>query len=291
MAKGLESLRGRSAIVTGGASGIGRALGSALAGAGAHVVLADVDGDAAAAAAGAIGGTATAATLDVRDRDAVAALVTDVAGRHGTLDLLFNNAGISLGGRTEELTGAHWDRIIDINLKGVVNGVLAAYPLMIEQGSGHIVNTTSAAGIAHSPLTVPYSTTKHAVTALTAGLRPEAAAHGVKVTLLVPGSIETPIQDKRQPVDLPPRPSDVMTGRDFLQTVGGVRMMEADAFAARALEGVARNRAMVIAPASIKPLWYLQRLSPALTERVGRVIVRRVNRELDARLASGRPLA
>ena len=284
MTRGLESLRGRSAIVTGGASGIGRALGSALAGAGAHVVLADVDGDAARAAANGIGGTATAVTLDVRDRDAVAALVADVAGRHGSLDLLFNNAGISLGGRTEELTAAHWDRIIDINLKGVVHGVLAAYPLMIGQGHGHIVNTTSAAGIAHSPLTVAYSTTKHAVTALTAALRPEAAAHGVRVTLLVPGSIETPIQDKAQPADLPPRPSDVMTGREFLQTVGGVRMMAADAFAARALAGVVRNRAMVIAPASIKPLWYLQRLSPALMERAGRVIVRRVNRELDARL-------
>lgn len=291
MAKGLESLRGRSAIVTGGASGIGRALGAALAGAGAHVVLADVDGDAADEAARSIGGTATAAPLDVRDREAVAALVGDVAGRHGSLDLLFNNAGISLGGRTEEMTGAHWDRIIDINLRGVVNGVLAAYPLMIEQGHGHIVNTTSAAGIAHSPLTVPYSTTKHAVTALTTGLRPEAAAHGVRVTLLVPGSIETPIQDKGQPADLPSRPSDVMTGRDFLQTVGGVRMLSADALAAKALDGVVRNRAMVIAPASIKPLWYLQRLSPSLMERVGRVIVRRVNRELDARLASRGPLA
>lgn len=122
MTRGLTSLRGRSAIVTGGASGIGRALGAGLADAGAHVVLADLDGGAADEAARAIGGTATAATLDVRDRDAVATLVADVAGRHGSLDLLFNNAGISLGGRTEELTGAHWDRIIDINLRGVVNG-------------------------------------------------------------------------------------------------------------------------------------------------------------------------
>lgn len=111
------------------------------------------------------------------------------------------------------------------------------------------------------------------------------------MTLLVPGSIETPIQDKGQPADLPPRPSDVMTGRDFLQTVGGVRMMAADAFAARALTGVVRNRAMVIAPASIKPLWYLQRASPWLIERVSRVIVRRVNREIDVRLASRGPLA
>lgn len=281
------SFLGQSTIITGGASGIGRALGAVLAGKGARVVLADIDGDGALRAASEIGGDTVGVALDVRDRDAVQALVDDVAARHGSLDLLFNNAGIVLGGATHEMTGAHWDRIIDTNLHGVVNGILAAYPLMVRQGRGHIVNTTSPAGIASSPLTVPYTTTKHAVSGLTTGLRPEAAAHGVRVTLLVPGSIETPIQDKREPADLPPRPSDVLTGRDFLKIAGGTRMMAADAFASRALLGVARNRAIVIVPASIKPLWYLQRLSPSLMERVSRVIVRRVNREIDARLASG----
>ena len=280
------SFRDQSAIITGGASGIGRAIGAVLAEAGAHVVLADLDGDGAVRAASDIGGHAVGVALDVRDREAVQALVDEVAARHGRLDLLFNNAGIVLGGASHEMTGAHWDRIVDINLRGVVNGVLAAYPLMIRQGRGHIVNTTSPAGIASSPLTVPYTTTKHAVSGLTTSLRPEAAARGVRVTLLVPGSIETPIQDKREPEDLPRRPSDVLTGRDFLTIVGGTRLMDADAFAARALRGVARNRAIVIVPGSIKPLWYLQRLSPALMERVSRVIVRRVNREIDVRLAS-----
>lgn len=278
----MDPFRGRSAIVTGGASGIGRALSTRLAAEGAHVVVADVDGDGARRVATEIGGTA--APVDVRDAEAVQALVDDVADRHGSIDLLFNHAGISLGGLTHELTTAHWDRIIDINLRGVVNGVVAAYPRMVTQGSGHIINTTSPTGLVGTPFTVAYGATKHAVTGLTTSLRPEARSHGVRVTLLVPGSIETPIQDSHQPADLPPRPSDVLTGRDFLKIVGSTKLMDADAFAVKALRGIARNRAIVIAPSSIKPLWYLQRLSPATVERLGRVIVRRVHREIDARL-------
>lgn len=294
MSSAMTYYRGKSVIVTGGASGIGRALGAELLRSGAHVVLADIDGDEAGRvavdvrdAAGTTVGSVVAATLDVRDADAVRALVEEVANRHGGLDLLFNNAGISLGGPSHEMTQQHWDRIIDINLRGVVNGVVAAYPLMVARGSGHIVNTTSPAGLVSSPLTVPYSTTKHAVSGLTTCLRPEAARLGVRVTLLCPGSIDTPIQDKREPADLPRRASDVMTGREFLQAVGGTRLMQVDAFAARALRGIARNRAVVIVPASIKPLWYLQRLSPRLTELVSSLIVRRGMREVERRKAAG----
>ena len=122
----------RVAIVTGGASGIGRALGAALARRGDRVVLADVDGEAAAAVAeqltAAGPGVPTAAAVDVREADAVASLVSGTAERHGRLDLLFNNAGLGIGGAAEELDLAHWDRAIDVNLRGVVHGVHAAYP-------------------------------------------------------------------------------------------------------------------------------------------------------------------
>ena len=137
----------RVAIVTGGASGIGRALGAALVRRGDQVVLADVEGAAAAEVAEqltALGpGAASAAAVDVRDAAAVAALVTDTAARLGRLDLMFNNAGLGIGGPVEELALAHWDRAIDVNLRGVVHGVHAAYPVMLRQRSGHIINTAS----------------------------------------------------------------------------------------------------------------------------------------------------
>ncbi|HEX3947790.1 MAG TPA: SDR family NAD(P)-dependent oxidoreductase, partial [Acidimicrobiales bacterium] len=138
---------GQIALVTGGASGIGRALGAALAARDTTVVLADLDGPGARRVAGELGGSAEGAVLDVTDAEAVEALVRSVADRHGRIDLLFNNAGIGAGGPAETLSLADWRRVIDVDLYGVVHGVAAAYPLMVRQGSGHIVNTASLAGL------------------------------------------------------------------------------------------------------------------------------------------------
>src|SRR3954470_22550620 len=150
----LTAFAGKVAIVTGGASGIGRALGEVLAEHGATVVLGDVNA------------SESVASLDVRHEEAVRSFVARVYERHGRLDFMFNNAGVSIGGPTHELDAAHWQRAIDVNLKGVVNGILAAYPRMVEQGFGHIVNTASVAGLAPAVMTAPYSTTKHAVVGL-----------------------------------------------------------------------------------------------------------------------------
>ena len=128
-------------------------MGAELVAAGAHVVLADSDGDRAervahelAGRSSVASGSVAAAVLDVRDRAAVKALVEEVADRRGRLDFMFNNAGIVIGGRTQALSGEHWDRVIEVNLMGVVNGVVAAYPLMAAARHGHIVNTASTAG-------------------------------------------------------------------------------------------------------------------------------------------------
>ena len=264
--------RGKVAIVTGGRSGIGRALGDALTAAGATVVGADIAGD-------------VDAHVDVRDAAAVQALVDDVVERHGRLDLLFNNAGISMGGETHELTAEHWDRAIDVNLRGVVHGVLAAYPLMVRQGSGHIVNTASGAGLSPAPFTVPYSATKHAVVGLSTGLRPEAALHGVRVSVLCPGAVETPILDAEPPPDLPVQ-ARTLTPRQYLSLLGA-KPMPADRLAAKALRGVARNQAIIAVPASTRALWYLRRLSPAAIEQVERRIAGRVQRALDPPAGGG----
>lgn len=97
-----------------------------------------------------------------------------------------------MGGQTHGLTRAHWDRVIDVNLNGVVNGLLAVYPGMVERGSGHIAATASGAGLAAPPFVTAYAATKHAVIGLALGIRPEAALHGVRVSALCPGTVENP---------------------------------------------------------------------------------------------------
>jgi NAD(P)-dependent dehydrogenase (short-subunit alcohol dehydrogenase family) len=272
---------GQVAIITGGASGIGRAMGESLFRQGANVILGDLGPDTASDVARLIsaggspgGGSIDGAELDVRDRAAVGALVESVAATHRRLDLMFNNAGVSSGGPTHEMHASHWDRVIDVNLNGVVNGVLAAYPLMIAQGRGHIVNTASGAGLAPMPMTVPYTATKYAVVGLSTALRPEAARLGVRISALCPGAVDTPILDRSSPEGLPPMPAGTPTGREFLRRIG-TRPMAPAPFASAALRGVARNQRIIAVPYSTKALWYLHRISPGATERLSRMIVRR----------------
>jgi NAD(P)-dependent dehydrogenase (short-subunit alcohol dehydrogenase family) len=270
----------RVAIVTGGASGIGRALGAALVRRGDHVVLADVDGAAASEVAQqltALGpGAASAAPVDVRDAAEVAALVTDVAAGHGRLDLMFNNAGLGIGGPVEELALAHWDRAIDVNLRGVVHGVHAAYPVMLQQGHGHIVNTASLAGLVGAPGMAPYTTTKWGVVGLSLSLRGEAAPRGVRVSVVCPGGVDTPILDKGMPSDLPRVPTAEATdARTVITKFSGGRLYDADALAADVLRGVERNRALIVAPREARIKWRLTRLSPVLLMRLSAAMAAR----------------
>ena len=274
---------GQTAIITGGASGIGLALGARLVRRGARVVLADIDGEAVRRRAeelnGLAGGSVLGRQLDVGDESAFRSLVEEVIERDGRLDMLFNNAGVALGGPTHEITAAHWNRVLDVNLRGVINGVLAAYPSMVEQGRGHIVNTASAAGLVAPPFVTAYATSKHAVVGLSLGLRPEAALHGVKVSVLCPGTVETPILDRTPDPDLPRTASKPVTAREYLAVVRQ-KAASADVVARLALKAIERNKAVIVAPASAKPLWYLQRLSPRLAGQVTQVVARKVNREL-----------
>jgi short-subunit dehydrogenase len=121
--------------------------------------------------------------------------------------------------------------------------------------------------------------TKHAVVGLSLALRPEAALHGVKVTVLCPGTVESPILDRKPDAALPPTASRPLTAREYL-ALAHQKPARADDFATQALKAVERDRAIIVAPRSAKPLWYLQRVSPALTQRLGLALARRVDREL-----------
>lgn len=253
---------GRTAIVTGGASGIGRALAEGLVSRGARVVVADVNEALAREAAAALGGDgkAEAARVDVTDAEAVRRVVEETAGRHGKLDYLFNNAGIAIFGDTADLTLDDWNRTIDVNLRGVVHGVAAAYPIMVAQRSGHIVNTASAAGLLPSPSATAYAATKHAVVGLSVTLRAEAARFGVRVSAICPGFIRTPIVEAAK----------IYTekSRDELMTEFPFRLYPAEYCARKALRGVERNKGIIPVTPEAHVMWRLFRLAPGLVQRL-----------------------
>jgi len=239
-----DLLDGTVAIVTGGGSGIGEALCLQMARRGARVVVADIDGDNAKRVAVAVagsGGRATASRIDVSQEQDVRSLVEETASVYGRLDYQFNNAGIAIGGDARDLTLEQWRRVLDVDLYGVLYGTLAAYPIMVGQGFGHIVNTSSAAGLVPMPLNAPYSTAKHAVVGLSLSLRLEAADLGVKVSAVCPGYVRTPIFDTAVTVNLPRELASRPPGR--------IKWMEAAQAARVILDGVARNQAVIAFPA------------------------------------------
>jgi NAD(P)-dependent dehydrogenase (short-subunit alcohol dehydrogenase family) len=272
-----RSIRGEVAFVTGGASGIGLAVGRELARLGADVVLADTD--AAGLEAGAEQLSASSVVLDVTDRHAFVRAVDDVVQSRGRIDMLVCCAGVSLGGWTHELRGEHWDHVLGVNLGGVVNGVLAAYPHMVQARRGRIVNVASGAGLVPPPFVVPYATAKHAVVGLSLGLRPEAALHGISVTVVCPGAVETPILDRLPPPTLPATSTPPVTARAYLATVGQ-SPMSADAFARQVVRRVLGNEPIVVAPASARALWLLHRVAPRTTQRVTSRLAAKVQRQL-----------
>lgn len=264
-------MEGRVVFVTGGASGIGRALCSALVARGARVVVADINASGAAAVAHELGergpGSASSLNLDVTDALGFEQAVTGLVADAGRLDLLFNNAGVAIGGPVEELTLAHWERTLDVNLRGVIHGVRAAYPLMLKQGFGHIVNTASLAGLLPMPLGVPYAMTKHAVVGLSLSLRGEAQAYGVRVSAVCPGVIDTPILDSEGPPDLP-RTSFAGRGREMMLHASRRPAYPPDRLADDVLRGVERNQAIIVSPPPARIAWIANRIAPRLIERL-----------------------
>lgn len=261
---------GAVAWVTGAGSGIGRSLCGALAERGATVVATDIDSDGAETTAGANPDSVVARQVDVTDAEAVAASIRSTVHDFGRIDLVFNNAGI-IGppGELRLVQPHHWDVVLDVNLRGVINGVSAAYPIMIEQGGGQIVNTASASGLAPTPGAVAYSTTKHAVVGLSRSLRIEAAVHGVGVTVLCPGALETPILDVELPADLADHDDFwIADTRKLVRRSTGIK--DPGDFARFALDKVADNHAIVVYGRRTRALTTVSRLAPGLMDRLTR---------------------
>jgi len=191
----------------------------------------------------------------------VKADVAGAAARTGRLDLMFNNAGIVWGGDTELLTLDQWNAIIDVNIRGVVHGVAAAYPLMVRQGHGHIVNTASMAGLTAAGQITSYVTTKHAVVGLSLALRSEAVTRGVGVLVVCPAAVETPILDKGA--------IGGFVGRNYFLHGQGVRTAyDPDRLARDTLRAIEKNKALLVKPRLAHAQWLFARLSPTLMQRM-----------------------
>jgi len=267
----MRIIRGKKAFVTGAASGIGRALGLALAREGADLFLVDVDGDrlgATAAGARSHGVDVVTRICDLRDPNEISAAVAAVLARWTRLDIVVNNAGVAYYGPTHNMTAAQWDRVLEVNLLAPIQIVREFLPTLAAQDEAHILNVCSVFGLVTQRKVTAYQTTKFGMVGLSLALRAEYGRAGVGVTALCPGLVRTPLlevaergrPDKRLP--LPP---------DFLMTTPGH-------VADRAIAAIRRNRGIVVVSPLARVMWWTMRLAPGLVDWISREGWRRPQR-------------
>ncbi|MGR3322713.1 MAG: SDR family oxidoreductase [Pseudooceanicola sp.] len=237
----------KSAVVTGGASGIGAALARALAAEGARVAVADLNAAGAEAVAQEIGGLAV--PTDVRDRAAIAALIDAAEDAHGPVDLMCSNAGIANGVDTTFANAAgadpaEWQRAWEVNVMAHIHAAAILVPKMRARGAGHFLHTVSAAGLLSQIGSAPYSTTKHAAVGFAENLAISHYSAGIRVSILCPQGVDTPMLDGMGE-----------GGRDGPQAGDG--LISAKDCAAAALDGVAEGRFLILPHPQV--LDYMQR--------------------------------
>jgi NADP-dependent 3-hydroxy acid dehydrogenase YdfG len=189
-----DKIRGRVVVITGASSGLGEAAARLLCAEGASVVLGARRADrlkSLADESNRIGGKALVVTTDVTRREQVKKLVDAAVQKFGRVDVMINNAGIMPRAPLERLTIDDWDRMIDVNIKGVLYGIAAALPHMKQQKSGHMIFVSSVAGHKIGPDFAVYAATKHAVRALAEGFRQEVKPYNIRTTIISPGAVAT----------------------------------------------------------------------------------------------------
>lgn len=246
------------AVITGGGSGLGRALALDIAGRGGRVVVADIDEVGATETVQQIertGGEAHVVRCDVSDAAEVGQLAETARSLLGEVDFLANNAGVSVTGPFEQITLDDWDWIVRINLWGVVNGCRAFLPEMRARGRGHVLNVASLAGLVSTPKMAPYNLTKASVVALSETLYGEYRQHGVNIGVLCPAFFVTRIIENSRGIVHPQvrERVEAMMRRSSLQAPDVARI---------AVDGVLRGQLYIVPMREGRMLWRLQRLWP-----------------------------
>jgi NAD(P)-dependent dehydrogenase (short-subunit alcohol dehydrogenase family) len=282
----VRDLRGRTALVTGAGSGIGRETALALARAGADLAICDVNEaglEESAARIRALGREALARRVDVSSREAMATFAAEVHHAREAIDVLVNNAGVALGAEFRDTTLEDWEWILSTNLWGVIHGCHYFIPPMVQRGrGGHVVNVSSAAGyVANAPLTA-YSTSKFAVLGLSEALRDELRPHGIGVTAVCPGIINTPITEsaRMRGAGAAPEARAAMIALYRRRNYGPERV------AANILKAIGRNRGVAPVSPEAWVMYGLKRLSPPLTAWLGRLFAARMDPARRARRAA-----
>jgi len=236
----VRELRGQRCFITGAASGIGRAAAVAAAREGAILFLTDIQQDALDDVAREIGaGVAYAKAADVSDYDAIRAMAAEIHAEHGSMDVVMNVAGIATWGTVQTLEHEHWRRVVDVNLMGPIHVIECFIPPMIEAGrGGHLVNVSSAAGLFGLPWHAPYSATKFGLRGVSEVLRFDLRRHGINVSLVCPGGVDTGLVKTVQIVGVD---RDDPTIAKFIGHFRK-RAVTPEKAAAAILDGVKRNR-------------------------------------------------
>ncbi len=275
-----KHLGGRCALVTGAASGIGRATALAVARRGGDLVICDVDEQGLASVreeAEKLGRRVLARRVDVSDRQAMAAFADAVHAEIPAVDLLVNNAGVAIGGYFAETSLEEWDWLLGINLWGVIYGCHFFVPKMIErQEGGHVVNIASLASLVAAPGMSLYNTSKFAVRGLSESMRSELALHGIGVTAVCPGVIDTAIVSKMRLSGSADTDENRRRAVDLFRRRGYAPERVAEAL----LGAVQRDRAVIPVSPESWAGWYVKRLFPGIVHAATRRAAQREARRL-----------
>lgn len=260
MFRRLRSLRGKHVFITGAASGIGRATARQAAAEGAVVHLTDLNEEPLQAVADEIraaGGTVgLARAADVSDLAAVEALGAELADAHGSMDVVANIAGISTWGTVSSLTPEHWRQLVEVNLMGPIHVIETLVPPMVEAGrGGHLVNVSSAAGIIGMPWHVAYSASKFGLRGVSEVLRFDLRKHGIGVSLVCPGGVDTGLTDTIQIAGVDKETPSFVRARAHFKK----RAVSPEKAAAALLDGVKANRYWVYTSPDIRLIHFVQR--------------------------------